>query len=810
MNVFSKITFQSLKKNRSRTIVTIIGVILSVSMFTAVTTFASSLQKYNLLNVIENYGEWVVRYESVGNEFIEKMKQDEEVSDIYLVENIGNTQLSTLLENSDEEITFDIDVIGLDAHAFLNLPISYLLGKLPENDSEIIVPRTISSTFEYSVDDTITLEGKDYVIVGTYAYLGFDDSYMFITRREMMDSDSTFAAFIKLENPYSTFAFNDKIISSPDEYGVSDQNRMYNSQYLNAMGITISGKGLNKDMLYLGGILIAVIMVGSVLLIYNSFSISVSERMRQFGILSSVGATKKQLRKSVLAEGFYISIIGIPLGVLAGILGMWATLGFLSNTLVAIASSNPKIPLSISAISIITAVLIGLITIFISAYIPARRAMKVSAIESIRQTTTVKINPKKVKTSKLTEKIFGLEGVLAAKNFKRNKKRYRATIISLFISVVLFITAGAFTKYLRQASGADLMDTVSYNIIGGFTQNATDEAQFFDTFEMLKNVDGVTDSQYMFHLRQMVEVPLQLLDNHYIERRGFTEGSQELLSIIIVDDLVYEDYLKDLGKKADNLNESDFIAVADSNFKKTDSADLKIFTPDAKEGKIFPVIFVDKFPETFKGWHFSNIAIIVPYSQKDEFGFAFEDAPQSMVFSSKTEEKTFAEMMSVIEENQLDGVFHLFSVSEQMEDLLRTITIINLFTYGFVALISLITIANVFNTVSTSVKLRSREFAMLMSVGMTGGGLNKMMVFECLFYGLKALLYGLPVSIGIAYLIFGNSMALFGIDVPFAPPWESVGIAVFSVFTVVFVTMLYSVGKVKKQNTVETLRKDAV
>ena len=134
------------------------------------------------------------------------------------------------------------------------------------------------------------------------------------------------------------------------------------------------------------------------------------------------------------------------------------------------------------------------------------------------------------------------------------------------------------------------------------------------------------------------------------------------------------------------------------------------------------------------------------------------------------------------------------------------VTIINVFSYGFIILISLISLANVFNTVSTGILLRRREFAMLKSVGMTEGGFNRMLSYECILYGVKSLMYGIPVSFAVTWLIYKSVMG--GYDTTFHLPWTAVFIAVCSVFLVVFSTMLYALSKVKKDNLIDALKNE--
>ena len=195
-------------------------------------------------------------------------------------------------------------------------------------------------------------------------------------------------------------------------------------------------------------------MIGSIFLIYNSFNISLNERTHQFGILSSVGATAKQLRNSVLFEGLCIGAVGIPIGVIVGIGSIGLVISVVARNFGNILYSTVPLTLTVSIPAIVVAAAVSMVTILISAYIPARKAASTPVMESIRQTNEVKIESKAVKTSKLAERIYGLEGTLALKNFKRNKKRYRSIVLSLVLSVVLFVSTSAFGTDLKQAVGA--------------------------------------------------------------------------------------------------------------------------------------------------------------------------------------------------------------------------------------------------------------------------------------------------------------------------------------------------------------------
>ena len=240
-------------------------------------------------------------------------------------------------------------------------------------------------------------------------------------------------------------------------------------------------------------VIIAIIVIGSVSLIYNAFAISLSERSRYLGMLSSVGATKAQKRSSVLLEGAVLGAIAIPIGMVCGLVGIGITFHFISPMMQQSFSLQVPLRLAVSVPSLLMAVVISALTIFISAWLPAHRASRITAIEAIRQTGDIKLKQRTVRTSPFTRKIFGFTAELGLKNLKRNQGRYRATVFSLVISVVLFLMAASFSTYLRNAYRMTLQG-IDYdvNVYGG----VQDEAGAEQAQQMFRQIqeEGQADS----------------------------------------------------------------------------------------------------------------------------------------------------------------------------------------------------------------------------------------------------------------------------------------------------------------------------
>lgn len=853
MNIFQKYTCRNLRKNKVRTIVTIIGIVLSVSMITAVTSSISSMQQFLLNVVIETSGVWHGNMKDIPQETLDKVEKDEEVERIEKLSYGGYAKL----EDCKNEYMQYLYVGGMSKGFSELRSIHIKEGRMPETANEILLPEQLSSNggIDYKIGSKVTLqlgdrlskegeklyqsddyeaetanetfakrEKRTYQVVGVYegdlSNYSAAPSYTALTAADFKDVPSEI--YFTLKKPSESQDFIKK-------FDLPEEKREINSAYLNYSGQSTNDT-FNKVLYSLGAILIGIIMFGSISLIYNSFSISVNERTKQFGLLSSLGATKRQMMRSILFESTVLSLVGIPLGVLAGLGGIAVTFkatqdlfaSFLNGT-----ESGVSLHLSASIASILVAAVVGFVTVLISAYIPARRAMKISAIEAIRQSGDIKIKAKKVKTSWLTRKLFGLEGTLATKNFKRNKRKYRATVISLFISIVLFISASSFCDYLNKGL-QDVYSEYTCDIIYNAYELDKDEAK--ELYEKLSGIKDVTE-----HVR-MRELHTLTLD---MEKTAWSETYYGKLSVGIqpvsgelyfMEDTEYEKWLEDLGyDKNEYMNSEhpkaiaiDFIrtneegkytsfhALKEGGFKTELSFMQGEDDKESKEIKIPVEVgeITDHRPLGLDFYYGASVLLVYPESfcqtviPKDK---KTEDLiSDSMYFSSSNPAATYDEMEKMIQENKYQA--SLLNLWEMVQANQALLLIVNVFSYGFIILISLIAGANVFNTISTNIGLRRREFAMLRSVGMTQKSFYRMMNYECLLYGLKGLLYGIPVAVGITYLIF--TAVSEGVKMGFYVPWYSLLISVISVFLVVFSTMFYSMRKLKKENTIDALKNE--
>jgi len=884
MRILHQVTLENLKKNKVRTLVTIIGIILSVALFTAVTSSVFSLQTYVLEVIKEQAGNYHGGVYHVSSKELEQVIPHEKVDHAVLLQNLGYAKVEGIKNQGKPYI-----YVGAMGEGFEEtMPVHLTDGRFPENSQELLLPvhlgdngglrlqlgQELSLSLGQRIigEDTIldqaaafqeteTLLGakdRTYVVVGFYERPDFESyvapGYTALTLTDGTGPDS-FQAYLRMDPMKDTYAFMEASFPS--------REITYNHDLLRFTGNS-NENTLNAVLYSMVGILSLIIMFGSVSLIYNAFSISISERTKQYGLLKSIGATRKQIRNSVFFEAVLLSAVGIPLGILLGITGIGLTFFFSKELFMTLWQQGvqAELTLVLGKGPLVTAAMLGLLTVLISAYVPAKKAAGSSPMEAIRQSKDIRIDPKKVKISKLTYTLFGFSGLLAAKNFKRNKRKYRATVVSLFMSIVLFISATSFTAYIEKGMG-EVMRAKGYDIT--YTVFSEDY-DYKGLLEVLGQAEGVENTSAMVQRSyQEASVPMEAVTKRYVEVTENMhippfvipeERTMIYVSLTFLEEKSYEKLIRDNGLAEKTYLETTTppgVYFGEGNFYDYDTGRYITFEPLQKEGfqmdlyevkdfgeelyytgemkegqllykdqeeketlksleealKVTPLMVgdrIEKLPITYFNeshelklyYPMSSLQTIYPDLQETSI-------PVELFFKAKDHQVAYGEMIETLEELGLP-THRLTNHGAYLAQERAMITVVNIFSYGFIILISLIAAANVFNTISTNISLRRREFAMLKAVGMTRRAFDQMMRFESLLYGVKSLLYGLPVAVMVTYLIY-RSMSN-GLDFAFFLPKAAMVIAVGSVFLVVFATSRYAMEKVHKDNPVEALKNE--
>ena len=736
--------------------------------------------------------------------------------------------------------------------------IELLEGRLPENSHEILLSEhTIKDGgLNKNVGDTITLnlgkrysrdENGEYELTQSNPFVveESEDNLEEPESREYLklESEKTYTIVGVMKRPSSTIesyeapgytciTYKENVIDkksaaiifkNPRHYSKKTENIVgkkydykYNSELLRYLGVTESGM---MNALYVVAIVvISIIIISSIFVIKNSFAISITEKYKMYGMLRSVGSTSKQIKKNVLFEGFILGLIAIPLGILLGILAI-VILIFLMNFILADSLNNMKFVYDTPIFPILLSILLASITIYFSTVFTAKRAAKITAIEAIRGNQDIKIKRKKLKTPKIIHKLFKMGGVIAYKNLKRNKKKYRTTVISIAISVFIFISLSSFIDFGFKMTGLYYSE-LSYNMA---IYSSLEEKEMQELFEKLKSNSGVERSSYLrlgvLNLdakKYGSDFGRKILDSY-----GYDEDNTMNINVYAVGEEEYKDYLNDLGLHNENIKNKGILIDEYQEVinKKTHVGNLynvknndiitgvtKPFS-DSKDEKEFSIEIIrsNKRPMGLEQFYSEGGFLIVSDKMLEE---NFDIKPGSIYLKTNDTDSLENYLENLMKENTTYKDLNYNNMDDYRKEMNSMVLIVSIFFYGFITVISLIGITNIFNTITTNMNLRSKEFAMLKSVGMTKKEFNRMIRLESIFYGTKALLFGIPLGLAgslIIYKAFTN-----GLDFGYMLPLKAIIISVVFVAVIIGIIMKYSLQKINKQNIMETIRNENI
>ena len=877
MNLLNKLTIKNLKLNKKRTIVTIIGIMLSVALITAVSSIYTSGIKSLIKFEIKENGNYHVAYRNVLKKDLDLFENNRSIEKINITHDIGYATI-----NSKNEYKPYAFIKAYTKESLKNLSVVLVEGRLPKNESEILIPTHLKTNGRvfFKVGDTLTLNVgrrvnseneilsqedsyqisnneqivnstiKKYKIVGImerppksiegYSAAGYTfityidekningavDIYTRYTKNGSKDWAKVTANIIGVDEDLFTRYYSNSLNMSESDFEKIDkqlEKAKYNidtNEYLIELEASPFESSSIKKLFAVIVVVLGIIVFTSVFCIKNSFDISISKKTKQYGMLRSIGATKKQIRKNVFYESTILGIIGIPLGILLGLLASYL-LVIISNCFFSDSITDGfKLVFGISLISIIISIILGIITIYFSAFRSAKKASKVSPIDSIRNSANIKIDSKKIRSPKIIKKIFGMGGEISFKNLKRNKKKYRTTVISIVVSVFCFIALSSFVGNAFDVVKNNLKIS-EYNVTLVPSSIYDEDEEKYDRFlktTKLENVDDYTVLRYVG-----LEVNDMKYNPEYIKIRKPSQEQFEkndnnvYLNIYALGEEQYKKYIKSLGLKYENIKDKMIImdyskvGVYKENKDRIDYKKIRVFDYQVNEkvkGKLdgkkeisIEVGFItDKKPFGLKNTDL-QFAIV-----SDEFYNKINNSSKSIQIYYKSND---ADKLQDEIDDLLNGeTYTLLNREEDVRSMNSFITLIGIFLYGFIIVISLIGITNIFNTITTNMELRKQEFAMLKSVGMTSKEFNRMIRLETLFMGVKALVFGLPIGIGLSYAIYNIFAKNSGLS--YRLPLLAIIISIVVVFILISLIMKYSMNKINKQNTIETIRNENI
>lgn len=862
MNLYTSLTLRYLKQNKRRTFVTIIGIILATALICGIGNICTSFMDYQIRNQIQSNGDFYATFFNINKEKAQIVTKSSGVTRYGYSQSLGGTILG---KNKD----ISLYINAYDKNKIESYRLTLKEGKYPKNKNEIVVSegllkhlnKKIGDKVIFEVGDIEYTEGTDipklinpqkntYKIVGIlnktplsynsqlFALAGFDIN--------SVSNKEEFNVSICTKNPkdiYKTAISIGENIglvqadeASDEDYSYNDQTSMYykdiefNEGLLRLLGAS-SYDNINTTLILIVGLVASLVIIATIATIYNSFSIAISERKKQFGILNSIGATKSQVMKLVFLEGFLVSIVGIPIGLLSGTIAIDIVFKVIKTFFKTSAFGELELRVVFSPVVLISSTIIILLTIFISAIIPAINAAKISPLEAIKNSSNLKVG--KIKSSKLVKKIFKTEGELAYKNLRRNKGKFRITLFSLIISIVIFISFNGFVDMFIETNQINY-GTIT-NDLTLYENKLFTKEEVQNTIDELKKINGLKDiaidkgynlnvhvdekninKDLKESLKQSGYVDMDNSTYNFINSRLSTPGDFSISNIKLSEGkfdketakaengviLVRYSYQESLAKKG---------KVVLTNYKVGDTLNCTVYSYDSdgnekqKEVKLKILAITDEvltgdiqYPQTSFG--------VVAYDDLiHSLGIKDDESSSNPYYVATNQEKsTRDEVKKVAEENSLSVIDSI----DEAQKLEQTMNIMKIFVYGFIVVISLVSVTNIINTISTNINLRKREFAVIKSIGVTPQGFKKMIYMESILYGILSLLYGIPI--GICLNVLMNRILEGMITVQTLIPYKSILICIISIFIITFIASYIPLKKISKENIIDNIRQESI
>lgn len=862
MNLYTSLTLRYLKQNKRRTLVTIIGIILATALICGIGNICTSFMDYQIRNQIQSNGDFYATFFNINKEKAQIVTKSSGVTRYGYSQSLGGTILG---KNKD----ISLYINAYDKNKIESYRLTLKEGKYPKNKNEIVVSegllkhlnKKIGDKVIFEVGDIEYTEGTDipklinpqkntYKIVGIlnktplsynsqlFALAGFDIN--------SVSNKEEFNVSICTENPkdiYKTAISIGENIglvqadeASDEDYSYDDQTLMYykgidfNESLLRLLGAS-AYDNINKTLLLVVGLVASLVIIATIATIYNSFSIAISERKKQFGILNSIGATKSQVMKLVFLEGFLVSIVGIPIGLLSGTIAIDIVFKVIKTFFKTSVFGELELRVVFSPVVLISSTIIILLTIFISAIIPAINAAKISPLEAIKNSSNLKVG--KIKSSKLVKKIFKTEGELAYKNLRRNKGKFRITLFSLIISIVIFISFNGFVDMFIETNQINY-GTIT-NDLTLYENKLFTKEEVQNTINELKKINGIKDiaidkgynlnvhvdekninKDLKESLKQSGYVDMDNSTYNFINSRLSTPGDFSISNIKLSEGkfdketakaengviLVRYSYQESLAKKG---------KVVLTNYKVGDTLNCTITSYDydgnesEKEVKLKILAITDEILTGNKQYPQTSFGVVAyddlihSLSIKDD-----ESSSNSYYVATNQEKSTRDEVKKVAEENSLSVIDSI----DEAQRLEQTMNVMKIFVYGFIVVISLVSVTNIVNTISTNINLRKREFAVIKSIGVTPQGFKKMIYMESILYGILSLIYGIPI--GICMNVIMNRILEGMITVQTLIPYKSILICIISIFIITFIASYIPLKKISKENIIDNIRQESI
>ncbi|AGY77069.1 ABC transporter permease [Clostridium autoethanogenum] len=847
MNSYKEITNKYLKHNKKRTMLTILGVILSVALITAVGLFIESLQNSFVESAINQNGSYHVKIQKITADDYSQLKANPKIEKVGIQEKWFESNLK-------DGKKIEINKYNKSALEFLPKSYNAVKGRLPEKEGEIAIENWAFSYMkgDLKIGDTIKFEAdqgeeKKFKITGiiqNQAETQYNGTALGMTYSTIFNIEKS-AVYVSI---YKKAGISNTVSEL--------SNKFKDNCILNKDLLDYSGEGsnnLNKQLYGIAGVIIGIIVIATIAVIYNSFQISVIERMKQFGLLRAVGATPAQIRKIVLREASIISAMGIPLGLLSGIFAMFVVskiFSIMSDT----AFNNLKIVIPYYVLVI--SALVGVISIYLSAFIPARAASKVSPLVAISSRTSISKEKISKKRGNILKRFLNIESLMAFKNIKRNKKKFRVTVFSMVISIALFIFFSSFINMMTIFTGSQSEDVkMNFELIGVVDKKGTSSLKE-NIINKVKQ-SKLVDKQYVSYgtYSSNMLIPNEKRNDYLVKNApkvysDVTFENKKMSSITTLFDIYDDDkirsiksYIKSGKVDTSNMAEENGVVIVKNSML---TVNKKYYSGSITNLKVGDTIYIDKNmmyrPVQGEDYIDKNKKENEEFNKdnmiKVKVAAVVDDAPYQFysdnlklfhIIMTKDVMKNITgrdlnKMPVKISEIRLkdkkdEDKFNSFiepicdkegvkavDISKQSEVARGNTMQLMILMYGFIVVISLIGAVNIINTITTNLILRKKEIASLSAIGMTYKNIRQMILKEGVLYGLYGALYGGIVGSLLSYSVSSPMRKI--IDFKWNIPWNLILVSGLAAIFIGLISVIKPLARIKRENIIDVIRQE--
>ncbi|KEI06037.1 ABC transporter permease [Clostridium botulinum] len=885
MKSYLDVTTKYLKFHWKRTLLTILGVIMSVALLSGLATIYYSYKDYTIAEAKRTDGNYEVSFKDINKAQIDTIKNTPAVCNIGISQSIGKGKLRTeAKKNSNRRVDVPsfkyLDIKALDTNSLNNIfKPTLVAGRYPKNKNELLVQKsslkflgkniTINSKVKFplgkiqepkEIEDSpkndspnenifISQNECEYTIVGIMRNCFFNHSNSFFDGITVLENKDLFnkasnnnaftvyASILSKKNKCEIGAAIANSIGIKVDLATLPRYSLNTKLYFNDPLLRLYNQGsysnidsrLNLTILFMTFIII----ICTIAIIYNSINISVLERISEFGILRSIGATPAQIRKMVFKESFIISIIGIPLGIISGVIATKIVL-YIAGSLLMKNGFDP-FEVFIYPGVIIISIILGLITVLLSTFGPSITAGRVSPLEAIKNSKNYKVGKiKRVPKGRLSKLLFKVEGQLAYRNITRNKKRFIVTVFSLVISIIMFISFNSFADYMKLQdepttliyhdacySSNDLISKAEYNNI--LKQRGIEK--IYNTYETCIDI-AIPNEKYNDNLESGINFESCKIKNiNMVSGKliGYDKESLKLCRNHILSGNYNDNDLNNMG-----------VFLIDRNFNtESDEGKLPVSLTKYKVGDIIKFPKLEKYYDNndncltnaINSNNFYELKILGILKQNPLSNDTMQRGIH-LITSSKTYEKIMGLSDNLYEQNlyikfapnaNRDALKTYFDkkINDECESYTDYLEIIeknrkqafqiSIFVYGFISVISLIGAINIINTISTSLLIRRREFAVLKSIGMSQNQLKKMVLLEGAFHGIAASFFGSILGSMCSLILNRPNYPSIG-DMYWSTPWRAILISTIGTIMISLISSLFPLRKISKDSIIENIR----